>query len=395
MSEMKLSWGMGIDHISSETNLPDGAVLDALNVDIDRDGNVDRRAGHTLLSTGAAHSLWSSVDGGRSFVVINGVLKAVTYANGAATLTTIRSLEYNARLSYDTLNDSTVACNHAELFTVDPDNNHRLLGLETPGATVAAVTGVGGLDAGRYAVATSYIKGGEEGPLSPAAFVDVVQDGGITVNLTQPNESLPTGIRLYRTGANGDVLMRAADVPLALATWTLGAQTLGRAADTQFKGRMFGGDIVRYWRGRLLVAKGTRVYMSDPMRYGMYDPRDGFLQFPRRVLMMRPVEGGIFFGTTDGVKFYSGSGPTDMTIKDTGGTAPVEGTDTLVSADEFGDIGIKGKFVALWLAANGFIVGQPDGSLISKQSDRIRLPNGATGTGAVVVNSRQAVAVVA
>lgn len=558
MSEMKLSWDLGMDQISSESNLPDGAVLDATNVDIDRGGNVSRRDGATLLVAGVAHSVWSSVDGGRSFVVINGVLKSVVYSGGSATLTTVRSLGLNRPLSYDTLNDTTVACNHAELFSVDSYDSSRLLGLEVPGTTAAAVADIGGLAAGRYAVATSYIKGsesttsfadigetvpldqqspndngynvaarkitvaagrtvnslsiyaqtgagnvrlaiydangaggiplnlvaqtasvaastgwnklptttnpvlaggsywlcyqttsgsfvnmqhhnasgdsvyyaasygpfdstfnqsptvdnvyyslfgefsvttaggnGEEGALSAAAFVDVPEGGGITVNLTQPNEGLPTGIRIYRTTTNGEILLRAADVGLGLSTWLLGNATLGRAADTQFKGRMFGGDIVRYWRGRLWVAKGTRIYLSDPLRYGMYDPREGFLQLPRRVTMMRPVEGGVFVGTSDGVKFYSGTGPTDMTIKDTGGTAPVEGTDTLVSAEEFGDIGIKGKFVALWLAANGFIVGQPDGSLISKQSDRIRLPSGATGTGAVVVNARQAVAVVA
>ncbi len=157
---------------------------------------------------------------------------------------------------------------------------------------------------------------------------------------------------------------------------------------------MPGGDIVRYWRGRLLVARGKRIYFSEPMRYGMYSPREGFIQLPKDVRMMRPVSGGVYIGTEDGVKFYAGAGPKDLSPRDTGGKPPVAGTDTLVDAEEFGDIGVKDEEVALWLAANGFVVGTPDGKLVEVQANRVRLPSGAAGVGAVVVSDRKAVAVV-
>ena len=328
-------------------------------------------------------------------MVISGVLSSA-YFDSSDTFQSdaLHTLAHDMPVSYDMLNNTVVCGNPAELLAISPDSSVRALGLENPGAPVLSSSGSGGLEAGRYGVAITYLRGNEESAMSSISYIDVPQNQGITITLPQPAESLPTSIRIYRTVANGGTPFRADDAPVGVTTWVTGVRVLGRAADTQFLARMTPGHIVRYWRGRLLVASGKVLKFSEPMRYGLFDPRTGFVQFARKILMVRPVESGVYVGTADGVVFLRGDKPGDFVVADTGGKPPIEGCDAMVDAAEFGDVGVKGKRVALWLAGNGFVVGSTDGSINELQASRVRLPNGSGGIGALVVNRRQAVAVV-
>lgn len=384
---------IGIDNVSPEYSLPIGAVRDAVNVDIASDGSWERRRGTTLASAGGCHSLWTSPSG-RSFGVRNGSVCSLSISGTAVTFTPIFALDLDAPVSYDEMNSSVVACNRGGLWEILEGGTARRLSLPRPPAPALTANAFGGLHAGRYAVAVSLLRGDEEGALSPSSFVDVAANGGVTVSLPIGLPSDVTDVRIYRTGPNGDVLMRAQDVPAGLTVFALGTQDLGRAADHQFLEPMPGGDFVSQWRGRLLVANGKTMRVSQPLRYGLTDPRTDWVQFPKRIDVMVGVEGGVYVGTSDGAIFLDGATPSEWKQVQKSARRVVRGSSLRVRADLLGGDSPGDRWVAVWLAENGFVMGGPDGQLVEQQAKRIRLPSSETAAGvaAAVVHDRQIIA---
>lgn len=379
---------IGIDNVSADGDLPRGAVADAENVDFGRGGDVARRSGYTRrLETTSAHSLWTAPDG-RSFGVIDGSLVRLTWDGSALASTVLADLQDGRPLSYDQINDSIVCGNLGELLEIAADDTVRNLALQR-GGLFAEESDVGGLTAGRYAVAASMLRGNEEGAMSSATFVDVPEGGGI--NVWTPPSADATAVRIYRTEPNGEILYRAADVPLESEGLTIGAGQLGRATDTQHMAPMQGGSIVRYWRGHILAVRGRTLIWSEPMRYGLRDTRHNFIQSAKQITLMEPVEGGVFVGTNDGVVFFAGTSPRELTLKRTSGEPPVAHTGmkiqaSLLAGDQVGD-----TYVAAWFAKNGIVIGTSDGQLREVHAKRFRLPgNQAAGVGAAVIHDRRA-----
>jgi hypothetical protein len=385
----KLSFGpfqLGMDNVSPEGVIPAGGVLDAVNLDFDRVGGFNRRTGRSLLLAGVIHSLWTSL-GGETFAVHNKSVSIVTRDSTRA----LFALTQDGPVSYDDLLDGVVFSGARDLCFVAPGGSVRTLGVENPGGVTVAAETYGGLLAGRYAVAVAFLRGTEESGLSTGAFVAVPFGGGLRIAVPQPTDAAVTGIRVYRTEANGDVFYRVADIPKGLPSYLLGTTDVGRQADNQFLERLDPGQIVRYWNGRVLVARGSTLLYSQPMRYGLFDRRHDFAQFPHRITLMQPVEGGVFVGTKAGVSFLAGGEPAAWVVKPTGGQPPIAGTGTSVDADQLGG-DARGR-LALWVARNGFVLGTPDGAILEPQKDRIRIPPEQwNGTGAVCINGRKVVA---
>lgn len=383
-------WKIGIDHLSPKASSPDGAARDAVNVDFDRDGGAARRAGYSLLQAVThAHSIWTS-SAEQSFCVIGNSLCAVDYTDEVWTTQAIASLTSGLAMSYDEINGDVICTNHAELLRVRPDLTVEPLALPRPDAPPLVATSHGGLYAGRYAVAVSLLRNEEEGPLSMSSFVDVPEGGGLQV--TTPAHS--DNVRIYRTQANGGELYAATVAPPGMS-YLVGTGDVGRVADAQYLDALPPGQFIRYWRGLALVARGRTLFWSEPMRYGVFDPRHNFVQMANRITLVEPVRGGVFVGTKDGVVFLSGNSPAEWSIKNTDGRPPVDGTGVRVPGSVVG-AEVGDDIVAVWLADNGFVIGAPDGTLQQAQSKRIRLPGSqvAAGVGAAVVHDRQIIAAI-
>jgi hypothetical protein len=378
---------VGIDMISDETALPRGAVRDAVNVEFDADGRARRRPGAALIEDGNFHSLWR----GKAFAFcIRGTELCRVDSTGVTPLATIPS---SAPVSYADLLDVVVASNVGWIGKVDASGSVSPLGVEDGRLGPVEAVGFGGLAAGRYGVAASFRRGDVEGGLSDIRFLDVGAGGGISVNLSQPLDPGITAIRLYRTTTDGDTLYRADDVPVGLMSYAIGGSPVGRVADNQWLRQMPPGNIVRAWRGRLLVARGRSVFISEPLRYGLYSPRHGFVQEPHPITMLAPVDGGVFVGTRAGVVFYQGARPGDWTRSVLGTAPPVPGSDVLIQTNLLSprlQLGTTSE-AALWLSPKGFVLGLPDGQLLQPQVDRIEL---SAQQGRTAMLGRQAVSVV-
>lgn len=391
MAEKKIGpWPLGIDMLSTDENFPtdrNGSILslrDSLNGDFTREGWWQTRPGlQRRLAQEGLHSLWGSNDGADTFGVRSGELVRVLVDGDSVTLSTIATLLSDQPVDFALLNGEIVFSSLAQIGVIGAGDIVRPLSVPNGELPAMAVTAAGGLAAGRYSAAISFVDArGEEGGLSPLATVNVQEGGGI--RLTFP--VAPAGIQLakvYRTEANGGMLRLAATAPLAMGTYLLGAGQLGRPAETQFLRAMRPGAMVRQWNGRLLTGRGSTLCISEPMRYGLYSPRHGFVQFPAPIAFIEGVDGGIYVGLAGrSVAFLRGSTPKEFTMRESG-AKPVPRSSVLVQSNIL-DPGLQlGGDVALWLSEKGYVIGSADGQLLEQQANRIRLSAGVSGRTAV------------
>jgi hypothetical protein len=387
MPDVKLTPFTGIDNVTGEPSLPPGALVDALNVDVTRDGGLERRAGYEVVlagaqSVGASHAL------NRLLVVVAGSLIAVDPESYTQTLL---GPVADSELECVDVNDEAIVAGPGTLGVVRAGALQGL-GVEVPAPPFVAVVEEGGLRAGRYGVLLTWLAAdGEESAASAAVFVDVPESGGISIEgVPVAQEPKTAQLRAYRTGCDGDVFYRVDSVaPGAI----LGEGRRGRVCDTRHMERMRGGRFLRHWRGRIIVARGRNLFMSEPMRYGLTDPRHGFVQMPTRITFLQPVEGGIFVGQTGGVLFLDGEAPDTLKVVRTGAAAPTPGTAIEVNGSELtGDFVQGAQKHAVWWGARGYAVGAPSGAVVEPQSQRLSVPVGQRG--ASVVHERRLVSLV-
>lgn len=370
-----------MDMISDEHKLPSDnrgrrvAARDAVNGMFSREGHFSSRPGFRRVSSSVAHSF------GPDVCVSGGELCRV---DASGTLTALHTLAADMRVSYAQVNGETVFSSLAEIGVIGA-SGVRPLATPTPAQPQAAADTAGGLFGGRYGVAMSIIANGQESATGPAAFVTVPEGGGILV------ENIPAGARLYRTAHNGTEFYRAQDFPAGASVALLGKQHPGKKADTRHLDPLPPGEFVRYWRGRLLTARGRFIFFSEPMRYGLHCRRTGFVQMPGKVRWIEPVEGGIFVGQPDGVLFLRGSEPKELQVERTGAAVPVYGASTSIKPDLLGFEERPAGDCAVWLSEHGFTLGLPTGQVIAPQAPRIRL---SASRGEIAVNDRRLIAIV-
>lgn len=380
-------WPLGIDNrgprgaLRRDEHGNPVALADAANVNIDRAGRPSRRAGRALAQAGALHSLWSCPLG--SFAVQGDQVCRVS-ASGVVPLGTLNSTD---RCSYAVLNDAVVVANRTTLLRIE-GNTVRELAPPDAAAPFVAPSSNGGLFAGRYVVAVAALVGAEIGGLSPLRVVNVPEGGGIELTAMLPPGA--TGLRVYRSRAGGGQLFRCADLSANADGVLLGDGILGEEETTSGLRKMPPGAFVAVWNGRLLVAQGRTLRVGEPMRYGLYSPRHGFVPFAEPITFIAPVAGGVYVGLASTAVFLRGPKPGEWSQDKTGATEPVPGTAAEILPSEHGmDIASPG---ALWLTSTGYVIGTAEGQLLAPQSSRLALPRYESG--ATCIHDRRVVTVV-
>lgn len=366
-------WPVGMDTVSAETALTateKGQVIalrDTKNVLIDRSGWPSRRQGRVLVEAKAGlQRIWTCKLG--SFAQAGAILYKV-HAGGLAQVAVLNSAH---AVDYAVLNDAVVVSSRSTLIQIKGNTVLSLALPDAPAVTIAA-NASGGLDAGRYTVAVAFVRDGTEGSLSRLRTVDLAQGQGIAI-ASLPAATGMTAVRVYRTTAGGEVLRHDGDMAPGSGPVVLGAGNLGgdKSAPNKDLRRMPGGEMVAAWRGRLLVVRGSCLYASEAMNYGLHSPRHGFVPFASRIIMLAPVEGGVFVGTRDGVTFLQGARPRDWKLQNTGGLPPVMGSQAEIDGNTLSPgMELGGQRLVLWLAPKGYVLGTASGQLIELQADRM------------------------
>lgn len=374
-------FNLGIDMLSDETSLPRGACRDAENIDIDVYGNFRTRAGFTRLSPfPEAHSLWGSRD--QSFgLFFNGteLRRLIVQGGQPMTAVVLSGLRPSTRGSYFEYDDKVFFTNGFDLGVVSRRAAYTL-GVANPHGFDAEANPYGTLPPGKYSVAYSFVMpNGEESGLSEIKPITLGQQGGfdLFIGPVMTANSGAAKVRVYCTLVNGDVLYQVAEFPpLMSGMYSVAEWKQGKQADNVQLYRMPAGEIVRAFNGRLMTSRGAVLTFSEPFRFGLTSLRHNFVQFESPIQFVEPVAGGIFVGVRDGaVYFLSGSGPKDFTMSIASSNRPVKHGSTLVApaalskklAEKFD------SYCCVWLGANGYSIGLPDGTVVDSQADRIAL----------------------
>lgn len=139
------------------------------------------------------------------------------------------------------------------------------------------------------------------------------------------------------------------------------------------------GSCIAYWQGRLLVARGTTLFVSEPLRYGVYDQLRGTFRFEQQIQWLAALQGGVYIGLRGSVHFLQGANPLEWERKDVSGLSSagvVVSTKNIPVAQEFNEC-------VVWHDECGFVIGLPTGQTIRPQADRLKDLHVSPGTMAV------------
>lgn len=351
-------WPLGLDNISPDVGVSTTALKQAVNVLIDRDGTVDSFGGWINDLSGSISHAWQS-ESGRSFALREGQI--INLPNQSS----IDGIEIEKPIWF--ADHASQVCVIDRLGVCRVGDSVEELALPTPERPVATASPNGGLNKGRYGVAASSIRRGEEFGLSPVAFVDVEQGGGIEIQVPVSDYAVH---RIYRTNANGSELYRVTDAPSGMS-YLVGAGKLGAMSSTQYLDPLPSGHLLASWNSRLLCATGRTLVYSQPFRSGLHDRRHNFVKFKSRIRMIAPIDTGVYVADSTNVYFLRGENPDAWEVVIVGVEPPPEGCFIVANGGLFPDIpSVK---VAVWLSQEGFVIGLPDAQVIQPQASRISI----------------------
>lgn len=356
-------------------------LRDAVNMDISKTGKAQMRPGRRKVTDQVLLDVWQSPLHGDVFGRLAGDWVLVDRKTWAcAPLAPIGE----GQVSHIVLNNQVVVSGPSGLWRYDGAGAARLTIDKPPAPALSTQPGDGSLDAGSYSVSVSWLRSGQEGPLSAMATVTLDARGALAVTMPLALDPSITGIRMYHTRCNGGELLRGEDYPVGTSAVVLPLlPKLGAAAQWMHMEPMPSGLYLGYWRGRIVTATGNVLRFSEALAYHLHDPRHGFVQMPQRITFVQPVEGGLWVGQVDHVVFLSGTTLAELSVQRKASKPPVPGTAMTLSAQDAGELSAGGRAAVAWLAGNGFVLGTADGTLIEPQGKRLQGVRGQYGASVV------------
>lgn len=357
----------GVNNVVGETAMPTNHLLEAVNVDFDSEGRVQRRRGTTLaLGLPRARSLWSGnlfpymlVAQDTHLIALNEDLKQTVVST---------TLNPAADITYCEVNGSAYWSDGSSIGLLTPDLvTHPIYAENPPVQPLCAAVGTGGMDQGRYQVAITWVDElGRESGTPLANSVAVADGGGIQLTMPVAPGHIPI-TRIYLTKANGDKLYFYRTIPSMIGSVLIGAGKLQAQLATQFHEPMPAGHLVRYFNGRLFVADHDRVWFSRSLAYGQFHRPTSYMKFRGLIRMLEGVgeaqnSSGFYVSDEARVYYRSGASPKDFQQTIAYPYPAVEGTAVVVPGSYLG-LSVTTN-VVYWLSTNGvFCIGLPGGSV--------------------------------
>lgn len=386
---------LGLRNTVSPERFKPGELEIARDVELDDSGQLLSRLGQTVVNATPSHSLYSNSQ--LSLLVQNKVLRRV---EADFSLTAVKTLSNDDPVSYETVGNQTYWSNGTDkgcFVGLTP----REWGITPPTSQPVAQATSGGLPAGRYMYALTFLRSdGQESGTGVQGAIDVGANGGIYfTNLeVSTNQEVYDKI-VYLSGTNGEKLYRALIIPngVTSATYSGDATDLKVVLRTQHAESPPAGNIVRYFNGVMYVVVGDLVYFSDSYNPDVFRLADQFLRFPGQLAVFECVKDGIYVATTDlegddqeeagGTFYLSGKTPEDFeftVVADHGahpGTASKCKAALLTPPDapeaqRIGD-------AVVWSSRNGVMVGFNGGAVTNLTELRYSFPSAQQGAGVV------------
>lgn len=264
------------------SNIPATYMRDAVNCDLTSKGKLLRRQGYTNLSELPARCVWGDgkPDG---YAVVAGQVSRLTFT--PALVVEPLAAAAPGHVSFSRAPDGSVVWSDGVSIQRVSQTSAPLVP-QTP-AVPDITVGSGALPAGRYMLASTLFSASGEGAPTWPVQVDVPAGGSITLS------GLTPGSRIYATGPNGEVMTYVGASILGSFVYSVIDDT-GWPLDTAGLVAMPPGRIVRHALGRLLVASGNTLFMSEAFRHGLYNPAGGFISFKAPITVVAPTSRGVY-----------------------------------------------------------------------------------------------------
>ncbi len=350
-------WTNGICNSARGYTLPEGAVLDALNVDFTDKGTAVTRLGYSqTVAIDNGHSLKTL--GGKTLIGMGTELHVITAMSPLST-TALRTGLDVAPISYDERGGEVWWSNGVQSGRCNADNTDHPWVPPAPGNLVTVYAGAGTLPAGAYRVAITHaMADGEESVASDIEEIILTSEGSIVLTLPTATPGTDT-FNVYCTVANGKVLQKYSTVSAATGSVNIVAAPQGRQlAERAFLRPLPPGTAICFHGGRLLSLYGEVLSYSKPYDYGVYDPAQDYIILGTGGSILASVVSGVFVAA-DRTWFYSG---TDIATAE-----PMEVLDYgAVAGTEFNPP-LKTNPTAGWFSHKGVVVGSNDGVIKLRQ----------------------------
>jgi hypothetical protein len=366
----------GINSVGNPENVDPSYLMKALNIDIDKTGNLSKRKGYSKVDTANYTSLWASENGLGCYAVRNGDLVEVlpNYLH-----VTLKSSIGNIRLSFEEV-DGTIYLSSPILNGTIVNHTFKNWGIEKNHLSPTLSIGAGTLPAGDYQVSFTYVNtSGIESGTGPASLINVPNNSSILVTIPNITDPEILYARVYSSTPNGNSLYFN-NIGLSGSTVTI--SSISNLIDPL---RTFNidkaplGHIVKYYRGRMYIAQDNILWYSEPFQYTNFKLASNYFEFPERIREVMPVEDGIWLGS-DKLYYLSGEEPEKFKRTTKERIKVVEGTSTLFSGSyihlDNTPVGYK------WLVTSdlGIFVLFNQGLVINLTSQTISLKKANQGT---------------
>lgn len=358
-------WPKGMNNRVDEQELDDGFLRDALNVDITNAGYARRRRGYVALLA-PAHSVFAHDD---KFLFVSG---GDLYLGLPPNHAIVRAGVGTEEMAYVELNGEIYFSNGVVTGKIDQNNTPRPWGIEIPNPVpVMAATAFGGMHAGTYQVALTYIDDrGEEGGGNHLGSILVPSGGGILISVL-PTTLEPTvvSIRIYVSSVNDDLLFHLVTLPIGTPAYQVFLSgNLGREYDTDLMDPFPPCSQLAKYNGRIYGVDGRFLWYTEPLRYGLTKLRENFIPYASDIGVVAPVEDGIYV-CADRTWWLDGRGPGEFNTKDVLPFGAVLG-----SAVEIGN----SRNMA-WFSKNGFMIGKAGGKVEQVSDAALAMPGYTKG----------------
>jgi hypothetical protein len=142
---------------------------------------------------------------------------------------------------------------------------------------------------------------------------------------------------------------------------------------------------IAFHASRIFLSIDNRITFSEPFAYSWFDLHGSTLQLDSTVVMMRPVDGGMFISTLSATYFLKGREPKDFELILVASYPALEWSGCAQTISGF-NLGFQepGEYAA-WNSTMGLCVGSPSGAFYNLTKDTVLpvVPSVAIGAGVV------------
>lgn len=373
----------GINNVLQPRNTTPDYLKKAVNIDIDKLGNLVKRKGYQQVATGVFHSLWSNETRDRVYAVRDGDLVKVM---PDYSFLLIRASVGSKELSYTQVDNRVYYCSSDYTGCINQDEEWEPWGINIPniGGTLTATAG--SLPEGVYHLHLTFqtADGVESGALL-ANQITLTNNSGITItNFPSSIDSNVVSIGIYVSMMNSEEAYYVGSVPLGTTTYTITSYFNGARKLSGFG--MYPaprGHITRYLNGRIYTAVDNIVYYSESFTYGWWNTAESYYYFEEKITAIMPVEDGLWI-SSDKLYYISGKDPRKARRQEKEPVKVVPGTDVKVPGPYIFIENTPAGYKWLCTTNKGVFILYNDGLPLNMTERNVSLPIATEGVGSFI-----------